>query len=118
MLRGLRDAVSWTIWEERNFRIFSAAERGVEELKAIIHFRVVQWLISTELFTGYTMDGMLRKWGEIAKSTQTKSVMSVSWTPSPAGFMKLNFDGSSMGNPGQSGIGGVFRDENGVILGS
>ena len=115
MWRGLRAAVCWTLWEERNSRIFSEIQRGAADLKAIIHIRAVQWLKYLKLFTDYTVDDMLRKWGEIANCTQTKLVMKVVWTLPPRGFLKLNVDGCSRGNPGQSGIGGVFRDENGVI---
>ena len=28
----------------------------------------------------------------------------------PEGFIKLNFDGASKGNPGEVGFGGLFRD--------
>ena len=30
--------------------------------------------------------------------------------PPPIGFLKLNFDGASKGNPGQAVIGGIFRN--------
>ena len=30
--------------------------------------------------------------------------------PPPTGFLKLNFDGASKGNPGQAGIGDIFRN--------
>lgn len=33
----------------------------------------------------------------------------------PEGFIKLNFDGAAKGNPGEAGIGGIFRDEEGKI---
>jgi hypothetical protein len=32
------------------------------------------------------------------------------WSPPPAGFIKLNFNGASKGNPGLERLGGVFRD--------
>lgn len=32
------------------------------------------------------------------------------WFPPPTGLIKFNVDGSSQGNPGKSGIGGILRD--------
>lgn len=34
----------------------------------------------------------------------------VKWQPPPEGWVALNVDGSSLGNPGRAGAGGVFRD--------
>jgi hypothetical protein len=38
------------------------------------------------------------------------------WTPTPTGFLKLNFDGAAKGNPGMTGMGGVIRDSGGNII--
>jgi hypothetical protein len=38
------------------------------------------------------------------------------WTPPPSGFLKLNFDGATKGNPGVAGAGGVIRDSGGNII--
>lgn len=37
------------------------------------------------------------------------------WQPPRKGFLKLNIDGASKGNPGTTGHGGVLRDEKGNI---
>ena len=34
------------------------------------------------------------------------------WKSPQVGFLKLNFDGVSKGNPGQAGIGGIFCNSN------
>ncbi|XP_057862869.2 uncharacterized protein LOC131071167 [Cryptomeria japonica] len=39
------------------------------------------------------------------------------WSPPNPGWLKLNFDGASRGNPGPSGIGYVIRDHTGETLG-
>ena len=38
------------------------------------------------------------------------------WLPPPAGFLKINTDGSSRGNPGSTGIGGIGRDSSGSMV--
>lgn len=39
--------------------------------------------------------------------------MSICWEKPCSGWFKLNTDGSSLGNPGLAGGGGLIRDENG-----
>ena len=36
--------------------------------------------------------------------------------PPPSGALKLNFDGSALGNPGLAGVGGVIRNEEGNTI--
>jgi len=38
------------------------------------------------------------------------------WNPPPKGFLKYNIDGTSKGNPGMTGFGGVLQDDTGNIL--
>ncbi|XP_077212929.1 uncharacterized protein LOC143848038 isoform X2 [Tasmannia lanceolata] len=47
---------------------------------------------------------------------KAKRQISPSWSPLPEWWLKLNFDGSAMGNPGRAGFGGVIRDHNGNII--
>ncbi|XP_019053610.1 PREDICTED: uncharacterized protein LOC109114826 [Nelumbo nucifera] len=63
-----------------------------------------------------TFDMLLNRWMEVANSVPFSSVASPLWSPPGLGCIKMNFDGSSEGNPGPSGVGGVFRDENGKVI--
>ncbi|KAK7243459.1 hypothetical protein RIF29_38256 [Crotalaria pallida] len=40
----------------------------------------------------------------------------VKWNKPPPNYFALNVDGSAMGNPGEAGLGGVFRSEDGDWL--
>ena len=42
-----------------------------------------------------------------------QSTILVSWAYPPPGFVKLNTDGSSLGNPAVAGFGGLIREEDG-----
>jgi len=40
---------------------------------------------------------------------------SIIWRPPPYGFLKVNIDGTSKGNPGLVGFRGAIRDEQGQV---
>ncbi|KAJ8755654.1 hypothetical protein K2173_022249 [Erythroxylum novogranatense] len=40
----------------------------------------------------------------------------IAWTKPPPGFVKLNTDGSAVGNPGRAGYGGLIRDMEGCWI--
>ncbi|KAF7820665.1 ribonuclease H [Senna tora] len=53
---------------------------------------------------------------DVHKVKPTKPIWLVKWkAPAPAIF-KINVDGSSRGNPGKSGVGGLIRDSNGTMM--
>ncbi|GLJ28166.1 hypothetical protein SUGI_0553270 [Cryptomeria japonica] len=43
-------------------------------------------------------------------------INTIKWKAPPRGWTKLNFDGASKGNLGESGIGAIIQDEEGNIL--
>ncbi|XP_077240345.1 uncharacterized protein LOC143881241 [Tasmannia lanceolata] len=52
---------------------------------------------------------------EICLSSEQDPKVMQKWESRDPGMLKLNFDGSSLGNPGSSGIGEVLRDELGKV---
>ncbi|KAG9449626.1 hypothetical protein H6P81_009591 [Aristolochia fimbriata] len=115
MWRCLAAFLPWAIWGERNRRVFQTKSKQWEEVAHSVQSFVIQWLI---------VQGKLRD-SEVAKPawrviTSTRIFHPPSppatWIPPPAGTIKVNFDGSSLGNPGPAGYGGVFRKSEGEIL--
>ena len=51
-----------------------------------------------------------------AKQTSNQRQIAVSWCFPPSTWFKLNSDGSSLGNPGKAGGGGLIRNDKGEWL--
>ena len=51
--------------------------------------------------------------GTKCKTIRPKNIVLVSWEKPPEGWMKLNTDGSALGNPGKVGGGGLIQNHHG-----
>ena len=60
---------------------------------------------------------IIRALGIQAIPRRAPVIKSVNWTPPPPGWIKVNTDGSSLGAPGPSGCGGIFRTYRGFVKG-
>ncbi|XP_057856436.2 uncharacterized protein LOC131065813 [Cryptomeria japonica] len=47
---------------------------------------------------------------------QVNPRLDVKWEAPEPGWFKVNFDGASVGNPGQSGIGCILRNSDGICI--
>lgn len=120
--------LTWTIWKERNRRIFQHEYRNTEHaidtlmgnIKQLIQVKVKEetnekpsssGLRILQLFQLHTNQSMAT-----TRSQQSPQSESNSWNYPPVGWLKLNFDGASRGNPGMAGIGGIIRNHKGDIL--
>lgn len=97
----------WAIWKERNSRCFEGVSSPKEALAYRVKFLVASRVSVLPNFRGHSIVSMLRCF-----SPQIWPP----WMPPPMGILKLNFDGSAVGNPWPSGIGDVTRINAGLYL--
>lgn len=84
----------WNIWRNRNSNIFNNR--------------------SSPTFLKFAYSEAVEFFQLCSNSIPKKPItIHLSWIPPPRHYFKLNTDGSSLGNPGKEGIGGVIRNANG-----
>jgi len=121
--------VMWTVWKERNARIFRDRQNSPDTLWDSLVRNLKESLLisawSTQDFQASASElKILQNWGINLKKLQSThqrdaTIHSSSpdrWQPPLAGSYKLNFDGAAKGNPGQAGFGGAIRNSQGEIL--
>ncbi|KAG9452986.1 hypothetical protein H6P81_005890 [Aristolochia fimbriata] len=116
MWKSMVAFIPWAIWEERNRRVFHSKSLTWEEVADQTQTRVVQWLGAKGVFASMDLCTVRSSGYALATSSSTgHNPVAAVWLPPPEGKLKVNVDGSSMGNPGPAGF-GVFRDSEGNIL--
>ncbi|KAG9460047.1 hypothetical protein H6P81_004555 [Aristolochia fimbriata] len=109
-------AIIWQLWLERNSRVFNnqcSSLGGV--IEKVIH-NTLLWAGASQKLPPLPSSVIRKHWKKIIYFSTHKKPQLEEWKPPPAGHVKLNFDGSSFGNPGQAGIGGVVRDSGGHCI--
>lgn len=118
----------WTIWKERNKRIFKNQKTSIEIIwKNLFHniketLALHQWM--TEDFPTQPQKLSIRdNWNIQLPQAQLNSNRPHNatrppshWIHPPKKVIKHNFDGASKGNPGKVGFGGIFRNHEGRPL--
>ncbi|KAG9446646.1 hypothetical protein H6P81_012774 [Aristolochia fimbriata] len=109
--------IPWCIWEERNRRVFQNNTQTWSMVAKNTITKVIAWLCTRKEFADTSGNVIRQKWKETADlSILGRPKELRQWVPPLRGILKLNTDGSSLGNPGRAGIGGIFRDHNGNTL--
>ncbi|KAF9611051.1 hypothetical protein IFM89_026931 [Coptis chinensis] len=91
----------WAIWLARNEIIFN--EKPQQPLRWVIKARKMTEIMAAIVDTR-------------PQNGAEKIEINVKWDCPPNSWIKLNTDGSSLGNPGTAGAGCLFRDENGRLI--
>ena len=117
----------WNIWKERNGRIFQKKISNPEEVWQRT-LRQIRELILAEVWTEENWKTseeeaeILRRlnleqgmvFQQKKKQQQPIAAQSLAVFRRPQeGFIKLNFDRATKGNPGPTGYGGIFRNSQG-----
>jgi ribonuclease HI len=117
----------WTIWKERNNRIFNSRQSPPvttwERIKKLIRETIHSQPWSLEDMQCNLEEGIILKGWNMqtgihpqGRPKKRKDNTPMQWAPPPHGTFKLNFDGASRGNPGPAGFGAVLRNHTGEII--
>ena len=113
-------AIVWTVWELRNQLIFRGKAASVPLAVDMVGFRIVWWfkyLGNKNCSDPITLMMLNIQSSCVSFNKSHVKTFSQFWQPSSPFALRFNVDGSSHGNPGDAGIGGVLRECNGKILG-
>ncbi|KAK1575025.1 hypothetical protein Q3G72_001936 [Acer saccharum] len=110
-------AICWSVWEIRNDVVFNQGASDFDRVIEMVKWRAAGWFKhfgqGSKCSVAFLM--MNLKVGCV-DSSKVKRMVKCGWKPPMVGSLKFNVDGSSRGNPGLSGIGGVLRNSDGDIV--
>ncbi|KAG9438945.1 hypothetical protein H6P81_019110 [Aristolochia fimbriata] len=109
-------AVSWHLWLERNARTFNNQRStlgGVIEKS--IH-SILLWASTSQKLPPFPSSEIRKHWAKVIDFHSCKMPKMVEWKTPQRDGLKMNFDGSSLGNSGPEGIGGAIKNSVGVSL--
>ena len=112
--------IMWTIWKERNSRIFENSSTSVKCLKDLILLRMGWWIKGWDDDFPYPPTEIQRNpscllWKKISPCVSSSSAVqpSLLWIPPEEKCIKWNTDASVLPSESCSAIGGVLRDNGG-----
>lgn len=109
-------SILWSIWLERNKRIFQRKEGSISNLLDVIKLRAAWWMVGLSKFKAISASDLCRDWASVDSVLQhLASRPAVPWSRLAIGLLKLNFDGSCMREVGIAGYEGVIRNDSGLL---
>lgn len=114
--------ITWSIWKERNARLFNKISLSFPQIQDLILTRLGWWIRGWGDPFPYSCTEILRnpsclEWSEInaSKGVAVQSPCLQSWSLPPINHVKWNVDASVLPLPHMSAIGGVLRDHHGIF---
>lgn len=115
--------IIWSVWKERNNRIFQQSVISTHHIKDLILLRLGWWIKGWDTHFPYSSEEVLRnpqclRW----RSTKayhpklTADPLAFQWEPPQSGHLKWNVDASLQPTLNKTSIGGVLRDSDGNFL--
>jgi len=115
VMQALPSCVVWELWKRRN-----SMKYGDAVTTSRVIYQVSSNLQALVKVRKPGMDMVPHKWQDLLAMmenfTPKLKVTKVMWEFPSAGWLKVNTDGASRGNPGRSSIGFCIRNENGDIV--
>ncbi|KAK3220416.1 hypothetical protein Dsin_014386 [Dipteronia sinensis] len=109
---------TWTIREARNQMVFNGKSTDFSQAADTVKFRVAWWFKQHERGSKLPISMMLLDIKvSCVETNHVKSTKSSEWVPPTGDTLKFNVDGSSRGNPRNTGIERVLRDKAGKLWG-
>jgi ribonuclease HI len=110
-------SVAWSFWLLQNDLIFQQKTPDYDAIFFLIITHLCLWSKAIHSDFQNSPSDLLRSADSLIRWSNVQSARIVNiWSPSMVNSFKWNVDGSSLGKPGPSGIGGVLRNHYGHLL--
>ena len=117
LIRGISLLVYWQLWKERCRRQFEGQRlHSSKVFHMIMNLCLQAYRVRPKAVDSPTGIALLHSLNVSPTRTPTVKVRWIRWITPIHGSLKLNTDGASKGNPGQSGGGAVLRNQWGQFV--
>lgn len=113
--------ISWSIWKERNERIFNNSASSKDKLCDLILTRLGWWIKAWGDPFPYSISEMVQNpscldWCDLSVPTSIKPAPDIPWAPPSPNGLKWNVDASYNPRLNRAAIGGVLRNHRGEFI--